>query len=230
VLYQIGLEDVEPDHWVAWVFALPGCYTSAASPAEAVATTPTAIAGHKLWLERQGHGVQGADQAVEIELVEVFHSFLVDGDYRVNAFFEEDRPPLTRDEVEHASWLLARSREELLASARPVILTQPGDAVPIDVHESIRAILAHVAGAERWYFQNLSLGQPSLVDDPLVALDQVRAQTRACVAALVGDGRICVVRGEQWSARKALRRTLWHERDHVRQIKSVIRQSMGARS
>jgi predicted RNase H-like HicB family nuclease len=222
VLYRIGLEDIEPDHWVAWVFALPGCYSAAVTPDDAIAAAPKAIVKYMKWLERLGHDVLGADQAIEIEVAEVFHSFLVDGEYRVNAFFEADRSPLTQQEVEHASWLLGRSREELLVGVGPFI-TVPSTVVdPTDVQDSIRVILAHVAGAERWYFQNLGLPQTSLSEDPLAALQRVRAQSRAWLASLVGDDRICTVKEEPWSARKALRRTLWHERDHLEQIKSII--------
>jgi hypothetical protein len=46
----------------------------------------------------------------------------------------------------------------------------------------------------------------------------VREQFAEVLPKLVGDERIVTRVSEPWSARKILRRALWHERDHTQQI------------
>ena len=48
--YRLGMEDIEPDHYVAWALDLPGCFSSARSEADAVAHAPERIAGYYAWL------------------------------------------------------------------------------------------------------------------------------------------------------------------------------------
>jgi uncharacterized damage-inducible protein DinB len=220
--YQLGVEDIEPDHWVAWVFTLPGYFASARTQAEAEALAPARIAAYFNWVAQYGHSMPGAHDLIETDVVAVFRAFVSEGDYLVNAFFEADRPPLTQQEVEQALWLLDCSRQDLLAvlhSASPDKLTQP---IVGEVQGSIQGILQHIAQAERWYFQNIGLEQSSLPENPWRALDQTRAQTRARLPALVGDQRILEWKREYWSARKVLRRTLWHERAHTQQISRLL--------
>jgi hypothetical protein len=50
----------------------------------------------------------------------------------------------------------------------------------------------------------------------------VRQHTRAQLPGLVGDTRIAVRADEEWSARKVLRRTLWHEQDHTGHIARLV--------
>jgi predicted RNase H-like HicB family nuclease len=73
--YQLGVEDIEPDHWVAWVFELPGCFASAHTQTEAVATAPAHIAAYFRWLATYGHSMPGVDAPIQTEIVTVFHAF-----------------------------------------------------------------------------------------------------------------------------------------------------------
>ncbi len=63
-----------------------------------------------------------------------------------------------------------------------------------------------------------------MLGDPLAKLEKARAQTRARLPELVGAAQIVERVGERWSARKVLRRTLWHERDHTQHIAKLIRE------
>jgi predicted RNase H-like HicB family nuclease len=209
--YQLGVEDIEPDHWVAWVFELPGCFASAHTQAEAVATAPARIAAYFRWLATYGHSMPGVDAPIQTEVVTVFQAFPSESNYLVNAFFEADRPPLTQQEVDQALWLLDCSRQDLLAVLGPVSserLTRP-------IAGEVQGILQHIAQGERWYLQNIGLEQSALLENPWHALDQTRTQTRAWLPALVGDTRILEWKRERWSVRKVLRRTrLTRTRSH----------------
>ncbi|MEK7327889.1 MAG: hypothetical protein AAB217_21800 [Chloroflexota bacterium] len=59
----------------------------------------------------------------------------------------------------------------------------------------------------------------------MTKLEQVRAHSRACLPKLISDTQIVTLVDEAWSARKVLRRTLWHERDHTRQIAKLTHDS-----
>lgn len=96
--------------------------------------------------------------------------------------------------------------------------------IPGEKRDSIAGVLDHIAWAEWWYFDRLNQAFPrsEMPGDPLTKLEKVRAQTRARLPKLVGDAQVVERVGEQWSARQVLRRTLWHERDHIEQIKELM--------
>ncbi len=68
----------------------------------------------------------------------------------------------------------------------------------------------------------MGLDRAQLPGDLLTRLRAVRANTQAQLVTLVGDGSAVSKWGELWSARKVLRRTLWHERDHTQQIARLL--------
>lgn len=61
-----------------------------------------------------------------------------------------------------------------------------------------------------------------LPTNPQAALAAVRAQTRHVLPQLADDDRVILSQGEGWTARKLVRRTLWHERDHLKQIAHLV--------
>ncbi|MBN1318801.1 MAG: hypothetical protein JXA42_25195 [Anaerolineales bacterium] len=91
MLYRVAVEDIEPNHWVAWILDLPACFSSAQTQASAIALVPEQISTYYSWL--QGHDgslpVVTEPGQVEVEIVETFNSFpsTQDPDYVVNAFF-----------------------------------------------------------------------------------------------------------------------------------------------
>ena len=221
--YRLAVEDMEPGHWIAWALDVPGCFSSARTQEEAVTQAPAKIAEHLAWLAE--HGRAGPANSIEADDVEVFLSFpsKEDPEYIVSAFFDDDRRPLTADDVDYGLWLLDCTRRDLMDT----VTTLPPDqldrpTVASKEFETVPGILNHIAIAEWWYFDRLDMGLVSnwreLPADPLTKLEQVRAHSRACLPKLIGDTRIVTLVDEAWSARKVLRRTLWHERDHTQQI------------
>jgi uncharacterized damage-inducible protein DinB len=204
MVYAVGVEDIEPDHWVAWAFAHPGLTGRGSTPDEAVASLQTVF--------RDG----------EIQVTEQFRAYPSedDPDYLVNAFFEDDRRPLADDEVRTALDELERSRQELLLLVSRVPLDVLAQPIPGEVFGSVQGILWHVARAEWWYCDRLNAAPAwtAFPDELFAALAASRDNTRAWLPKLVGDERLATVQGETWSARKVLRRTLWHERDHTQHI------------
>jgi len=224
--YRLAVEEIEPGHWVAWALDLPACFSSAQTEAEAVDRAPERIAGYYAWLTDHDPSLPVIEEPPVTEVVETFGSFASseDPDYVVNAFFEEDRRPLGYWDVEVGLRLLQWTRQDLLSGLTGAAPAQLTEAIAGEVQGSIAGILRHVATAENWYFGHLGLGldRAELPRDPFAVLGVVRAHTRAHLPSLAGNARIHCRRDELWSARKVLRRMLWHERDHTQHIAGLL--------
>jgi hypothetical protein len=61
------------------------------------------------------------------------------------------------------------------------------------------------------------------VEDPFERLDQVRDRLLDSLTALAQRQGVLAMGGETWSARKVLRRALWHERDHAQHLQRLRR-------
>lgn len=220
---RIATEDIEPNHWVAWVLDLPGCTSAAPTEEAALALCPRQIAAYFDWIAAYDPGLSLRSIDFSTQVVERFRSFYSpdEPDYYVNAFFEDDARPLEYWDVAVHGKLLDWSHRELLRLVEPA---HASASLADEEREQIGQILSHLAGAETWYFSHLGydLPSPKLPDDPCDRLAAVRANSIARLTALVGDDRVIVHRGESWSARKILRRALWHERDHLEQIAALL--------
>jgi len=223
--YRLAVEDVEPNRWVVWVLDLPACFSPAHTEADAVSRAPESIAAYYLWLARHDSSLPVISGPFEVELVETFHSLASDQDpeYLVNGFFEDDRRPLAYWDVVVVLRLLSWTHYDLLEIVESLTPEQLSKPLTGEVRGSIAGILEHIAGAENWYLERLGMGldRRQLPDDPREKLEVVRTNTRTRLVDLIGDERITRNRGELWSARKLVRRALWHERAHTQQIERL---------
>ena len=220
---------MEPDRWIAWVIDLPGCFSPARTEAEAIAGAPDCTAAYFSWLKAHDGSMPGPGGRFETQVAETFRSFpsRERPDFIVNAFFEDDRRPLSYWDVEVALRLLVWTREDLLAAVRGTTEERLNAPLPREIGGSVAGVLRHVAGAENWYLHQmgLAIGRGQLCGDPLSMLETVRACTRTRLPELAGDGR--VLRGdggELWSGRKVVRRMLWHERAHTVHVGRLLAQ------
>jgi hypothetical protein len=229
--YNVGIEEVEPNHWAAFIFELPGCFSSAQTPDEAIAGVSDAIEAYEWWIFR-GHDpdlaalVRNSVQESLIEVTEEIPSYpsAEDPEYLVNAFFQDDARVLSLREIQMTTRLLGYTRKDLLGLVQGLAPEILNENIPGEKFGSIAGILLHVAGAETWYCDRLDLVEDSLTlpDDPFKALEISRANTTLQLPELAGNDRITERVGERWSARKILRRTLWHERDHTEHIRKLL--------
>ncbi|HEX5691522.1 MAG TPA: hypothetical protein VFX76_16025 [Roseiflexaceae bacterium] len=219
--YRLATEEIEPEHWLAWALDLPGCFSAAPTQAEATKRAPDAIARYYTWLAENDASLVAPEGAIKTGVVETFAAFPSANDpkYRVNAFFDDDRRPLSYWDTIVALRLLVFSRAAFLQA-----LGRLGDW-QTEASGSIVEIVRHVAGAENWYLWRLGLGVPRehLPTQPLDRLEAVRGNAQRQLWTLIGDTRIVEYSGERWSARKLVRRMLWHERDHCRQLEAMQR-------
>jgi predicted RNase H-like HicB family nuclease len=204
----------------------PGCYSSATTEAEALAQAPARMAAYLERLARHDSTLPTPTDVEEAAVVERFEAFpcAADPDYLVNAFFEDDRRALGYADIALALRLLDWNREELLALVGQLSATALSQPLAGDGLESIAGILRHIAGAENWCFEQLDLGLSRLPGLPIGRLEAVRGNTKVQLPQLIGVERVTVNCDEQWSARKVLRRTLWHEQDHTQHIAQLLGQ------
>lgn len=226
--YRLALEDMEPGHWIAWALDLPGCYSSATTLEKAVADAPAAIAAYFAWRSEQDCSFPIPSGTVETQVVETFQAFAAKDapDTIVNAFFEDDRRPLANWEIQSALLMLEWTRRDLdvvIKAMRPEQRSKP-DARPAG-RETPADLLRHIADAENWYLSQLglALAKEHLPVDPPERLAAVRANSRAQLRLLAGEAGFTMAHAEQWSARKIVRRMLWHERDHTQQIARMLK-------
>jgi predicted RNase H-like HicB family nuclease len=218
--YRIAVEDMEQNHWVAWALDLPGCFSAARTQEEAVIMAPTSISQYLTWLKNHGYRDLPRQDRIEIEVVEEFKSYVSDGMYVINAFFEDDKRPLQEEEVEFGIWLLDRTREDLGDVVETISTEKLNKSIPGEVQGSILGIIEHLAWSEWWYLDRIGLAfeRSRMPTDPLMMVRAIRKHTLDQLAQLIDIDQITPSRGEYWSPRKVLRRTIWHERDHTNHI------------
>jgi predicted RNase H-like HicB family nuclease len=218
--YHLGIEDIEPGNWVAWVFEIPGCYARGSTRDQAVSLAPSAVKEHLVRLGESNGGAEDKDSGFRVVIAEEFRAFRSSPDYIVNAFFDNDTLPLTRDDIDYTCRLLSLNRDDLLAIVTPLAADRLDLEIPDEVQKNIRGILRHIGTAEWWYWNRLGLAFPwsELPDDVFTLLRAVREFTLHQLPKLVGSTQVANRSGEMWSPRKLVRRAVWHERVHTLQI------------
>lgn len=207
---------------------------------------PVMIAEHLAWLARHGHW-QGPLPEPEAIRRSVAEEHVLEGDFNSGddvGCYEPDLVPLTPAEVERYLAIARSARAELLALARSL----PPGAMEWRLNDGWRPIgqiLRHVAGAELWYITRViddpdQAGMPPELDaldrrmdateDPVERLVVVREGFERFFRSLPAEwyGRVvtptwfCTIPTERWTARKALRRAIEHEREHTRNIRRTL--------
>ncbi|MBL8096709.1 MAG: type II toxin-antitoxin system HicB family antitoxin [Anaerolineales bacterium] len=217
MVYSLNLEHLD-GRWYAHVAELPGAFSDGGTVDEATRGAAQAIANHLVWSEADvDHGPRPLATVTEI-----IRSWNYAPDYEVNAFFATDRPPLTDEDVEGMRKLLYLARAELLDSFLGLTFDQLVQK-PDPETWSVVEVLRHISTAENWYLDRLGLAhEPAWeMGDTLGRVLLVRQHLLDVLPGLVGDERVTEWNGELWSPRKVVRRTLWHELLHARDIKRV---------
>ena len=213
-VYSLAVELVEPDHWVAYILDLPGCFSSAKTEEAAVGKSRERIREYFEWLATHGEDVVVPD-LIEIKVDEHYvppdrqlRETSIGDIYIVNAFFRHDARPLTKEDLQESTRVLSYQREDLLALL-------DSQVAPED-----EKLLLHVGSAEWWYWDRMDLAFPreDLPDEWRARLSVTRAFTLDNLPSLLELSDTKEKMGETWSARKLLRRVIWHERDHMSQI------------
>ena len=214
--YVVCAEELE-GNWVAHVPDLPGCFSTHKDREAAISGVPKAVERYVEW--SNGHGLRISGPMI---VAEVARSWIYEQDYEVNAFFASDRPSLTEGEVQELEMILLATRRDLETELEQVTDEAATHELPGEKW-TIMGTLDHVASAEQWYFDRLglALSTSELPGDPLARLKKVRDHTLSNLGALAARKGVVTLSGETWSARKVMRRTLWHQQDHTVHIRKL---------
>jgi predicted RNase H-like HicB family nuclease/uncharacterized damage-inducible protein DinB len=214
--YVVCAEEMD-GRWVAHVPDLPGCFAADDERDAAIGAAPKAVEAYVAWCAAAGIRISGVSPPMVVS--EVIRAWQYEPEYEVNAFFAADRPPVAADELPEYQRLLEISRRDLLQAVEGL----SAEAMQRPIHGErwpLGGIVHHVARSELWYLDRLGLAfaRGDLSPEPLDAIQQVRQKLLSVLPALSNQPGVVALAGEVWSARKVLRRTLWHERDHTQHI------------
>lgn len=222
---------------ILFAFAYPGACGWGPTEADARERLRAGLRSTLDWLDAHGldHLAPRGDVDVEQFDVAVTERVPATGDPRqcdTEGFFEFDRRPYADADVSRTAALLAASRRDLLDAvagrSAPTL-----DRRLVEDRRTVREILDHVAVAEHWYLTRVDLpvdvrdGWRGYPDDTFERLTVTRADVERVLRALpdVPAERRSATRvadGERWSVRKVLRRLVWHERLHYRQLVRLL--------
>ncbi len=229
---RIGLEINIENRNLAWALDYPGCFAYGADEAEALMLLPRACLKYEVWIKDHTPNPWIDFTNMDIRIVERYKTFRLGEDYQtargndgweINAWFKDDWRPLSEEEIDKAIKIFQWQRDELLAGLTTLdqeILERnfPGQ------RWNILGIAKHIANAELWYLSRLSLTsltQQALAPNPMERLTQTAELIKEAIPKFAREVHVAGIDGEFWSYRKIVRRTLWHQRDHIEHIKQL---------
>jgi uncharacterized damage-inducible protein DinB len=232
-LIQVGIEnDRFTGRSQAWLLDFPGCFAYGKDANQAVLNVPHALGSFREWALRHNPACWLADLGdFDVRVVETWDIYAIneqfdldENGYTMESWFLNDWKPLTDVQVQQALQMLGWSRADLLA----ITVELPGsilDQTYPNERWSIRGILRHIANADWWYLDRLGRADaqlPELPEDVFERLREVRSRQVAVLPQLVGIHQVVGLQGEIWSPRKLVRRSLWHELDHINHICKLL--------
>ncbi len=226
----VWVESNAAGHAIAFALDVPGACGKGSSLEAALDDLRGDLAWTDRWLALHGAEPAGTRRLNVAQTVEATGDPL-HGD--TEGFFDRDAVGFTDADLRRTRRFLAWSRTDLLSRLAPLgdagldMRTAPGT-------RTIREIVDHVAIAE-WWYTTRNLENPSRARDwreygrdPFERLRRVRRMLEdeylARLQAIpAGErSRQYVHNGEVWTARKALRRAVWHELYHLKQIEQIL--------
>lgn len=229
---NIGVETYPGGRSIATVLDHPACFSNGADGSEAIIRIPDALLRYKEWIGSHTPDSWMKDLGdFDIHLDETFDVYFVNESFdlaadgiEINAWFRHDWKPLSAEDIRRGLLVLDWSRADLLelvASLTPQQLLQEFEGE----RWNISGVLRHVANAENWYLDRLALApcaRKDLPEDPFARLDLVRRHMKQVLPTFTGLNDVRGIEGEIWSPRKVLRRSVWHEIDHIEHIFKLI--------
>lgn len=194
---------------------LPGCAMRAGTREELLDRLPDEIAGFAAWA---GEPVRARPRVTVTEEVDS----AIEADEDTEVLVATDRSPLTSDDLERLLPWLARSRGELLELLGRIELAAEREGS----ERTAREELEHVAFTELMYAAwTFDLRSHEGLAEFLawtrdVAVGRLRDLAGRGTAEITWADWAGAPRLEPWTARKAARRLLWHDRLHVRALRA----------
>jgi predicted RNase H-like HicB family nuclease/uncharacterized damage-inducible protein DinB len=201
-------ETLSEGGYLAHIPALPGCVGRGMTKKEAVARCEETLRAYLALLIHAGvSGVPRENEALSLEVHEC-------GGHT----FPSDYNPIMPNEAEQLVQWLEVSRDELLETVSKLPKAAL-DWKPNPKVMSMREILNHVSDSDLWYVQKLHEWPAETFE----RLNATRELVEQSLRNLTDEerNRVTIHYGEEWTARKVVRRALEHEREHLQQIREL---------
>lgn len=204
---------------------LPGCFSKAPTPHQAMQQTPQAVVDYLRWL-KQNDIFFFEDEITSINVAPKEYLRGVKAGPR----FEADRSAPTDQEIDNALNVAATARAQLIDIYDAVPLEHRG--ISLKPGEwSLTQQLQHVLALESYYIACLS-EHPQPVASTIAEADLLRTFVENAMdyESLLRDltpeqrAHIYVHNGEEWTAAKVLRRMTLHLREHYPDMQGLARQ------
>ena len=231
MIIRIGIDKGFENKIVAYALDYPGCFANGMDEAEALLKLPQALLNYEVWIKDHTEDCWVNFTEMDLRVTDVMDSFVINEEshpelagIEVNAFFEDDLKLVTEIEVVRALLVFTWQREELYGGISTLSQDVLEKQYP-DQRWNILGILKHIANAENWYLSRLgysNLRKDQLPEQPLARLEIMQEAVSTSFHQFPLDTRVLNIDGETWSCRKILRRTLWHQRDHIEHIKQLV--------
>jgi len=225
---RIGLENEIEGRSLAWALDFPGCFAYGKDGTEALLRTPQALLTFREWVaEHTENSWLEELEDFDIALTEIFECYKVkkeNGEYEVNAWFNDDLRALSTVEIERGKLLLEWSRVDLESLVAPLSKDQLEQKFTGE-RWSINGVLRHVANANWWYLDRLDLARIDLTaasNNSIERLNTVQQEVLQVLPTLANQTITTQKEDESWSPRKVLRRAIWHMRDHYFHIERLL--------
>lgn len=240
---RVCLETSPTGRCMAHMPDFPGCFSLADSRRDALANVPDAVRSYAHWLTRHGEA-QELPLDIELRVVEEVQGYGPFDRGDKAALFTADHRPLECDEMERLLQLAGYNRADLLRTVAG-LFNEELDREWLPGEPTIRQILRHIGDAEQWYISRITdphtLPREWDDDEDLPTFDYLEMERRTAFerlrqlteeerSAIVYPARWTSHPDEPWTARKALRRLLEHEREHYHQIRALLRGRTNATS
>jgi hypothetical protein len=224
---QAGLENLAPRCWVVSVFDLIGCFSSGRTEEGAVAQAGKRVRQYFEWLGRKDGSPVPFEDPVQVVIAERIETrpWPKDPTHSVHAFFADDARPLRPGDLEIARHLLEWSREDFLRLAGSMLPDSLSRAENIPNWNTLDGLITHIWETEAMILNRMGtpIDAAGMPGDAMGRLQAIRAMFCKRLPQWAEEDRTVEEFGEKWSPRKALRRTLWHERDHIWQLENLIK-------
>jgi predicted RNase H-like HicB family nuclease len=220
---QVGVEVDPLGQAMAWVAELPGCYARGRTAALALEKVPLAVYEYCAWLRSHGEELEtvGPVDVVATETVAVRSNL---GQAESTALFSFDETPVAGTPLLalRAAQYARADILDLLPRLHPAMLNLTLEGA----NRTLAQTLDHVILTDVWY--TLRTLRPDQVDERVFLLSSLRDATLPVWAEAADHQEPSEVsqyadpnRAEPdqgWTRYKALRRLVWHDRLHYRQL------------
>ena len=231
MIIRIGIEKGYENKVVAYALDYPGCFAYGMDEAEALLKLPQVLLKYEVWIKDHTEDCWVNFTEMDLRVTDVIDSFVINEEshpelagVEVNAFFKDDLRQVTEIDAKRALLVFTWQREELYGGMSTLSEEVLEMQYP-DQRWNILGILKHIANAENWYLSRLgfsSLPKDKLPEQPLTRLEMMQEAVSTEFRQFPLDTRVLNIDGETWSCKKILRRTLWHQRDHIDHIKQLV--------